>query len=82
MDIQAKIFPTLAAIHNYILERDPIEIADILPPSDDGIDVEDRGQLATEYPGWAEKDRANARREEIVESMWNNYQTVLHERNL
>ena len=56
MDVQARVFPALAAIHNCILERDPIEIADILPPSDDGIDVEDRGQLATEYPGRAEKD--------------------------
>ena len=79
MDVQARVFPALAEIHNCILERDPIEIADILPPSDDGIDVEDRGQLATEYPGRAEKDRANARCDEIAESMWNDYQTVLRE---
>ena len=51
MDVQARVFPTLAAIHNCILKRDPTEIADILPPSDDGIDVEDHGQLATEYLG-------------------------------
>ena len=56
MDVQARVFPALAAIHNCILKRDPIEIADILPPSDDGIDVEDCSQLATEYLGWAEKD--------------------------
>ena len=79
MDVQARVFPTLAAIHNCILKRDPVEIANILPPSDDGIDVEDCGQLVTEYLGQAEKDRANARHEEIMESMWNNYQTVLHE---
>ena len=79
MDIQARVFPALAAIHNCILERDPIEIADVLPPSDDGIDVEDRGQLVTEYLGRAEKDRANARREQITERMWKNYQTVLCE---
>ena len=70
------------AIHNCILERDPIEIANILPPSDDGINVEDCGQLVTEYPGWAEKDRANARCEQITESIWNNYQTVVCEQNL
>ena len=78
MYVQARVFPALVAIHNCILKRDPIEIANILPPSDDGIDVEDRGQLATEYPGQAEKDRANARCEQIAESMWNGYQTVLH----
>ena len=82
MDVQARVFPALAAIHNCILERDSVEIADILLPSDDGIDVEDCGQLVTEYLGQAEKDRANARCEEIAESMWNDYQTVLHERNL
>ena len=68
MDVQARVFPALVAIHNCILERDPIEIADIFPPSDDGINVEDHGQLATEYPGQAEKDRANARCEQITES--------------
>ena len=62
------------AIHNCILKRDPIEIADILPPTDDGIDVEDHGQLATEYLEQAEKERANARHDQIAESMWNNYQ--------
>ena len=45
MDVQAGVFPALVAIHNCILERDPIEIADILPPSDNGIDVEDCGQF-------------------------------------
>ena len=82
MDVQARVFPALAAIHNCILERDPIEIADILPHSDDGINVEDHGQLATGYLGWAERDRANARHEQITESMWNDYQTVLHRQNL
>ena len=77
MDIQARVFPALAAIHNCILKRDSIKIADILHPSDEGIDVEDHGKLVTEYLGWAEKDRANAIHEEIAESMWNDYQTVL-----
>ena len=30
MDVQAKVFPALAAIHNCILERDPIETANIM----------------------------------------------------
>lgn len=77
MDEQVWVFPALVAIHNCILKRDPIEIADILPPSDDRIDVEDHGQLVTEYLGQAEKDRANAGHDQIAENMWNNYQTVL-----
>ena len=82
MDVQARAFPALRAIHNCILERDAIEITDILPPSDDGIDVEDCGQFGTEYPGQAEKDRANARCDQIAESMWDDYQRVLWGRNL
>ena len=52
MDVQAQVFPTLAALHNYILEKDPAELTDMLPPSDDDIAdrIEDNGQLATEYP--------------------------------
>ena len=51
LDVQVWVFPALVAIHNYILEKDPVEIADMLPPSDDDIiaRVEDTGQLATEY---------------------------------
>jgi DDE superfamily endonuclease len=82
MDIQARVFPALAAIHNYILEKDPIEIADMLPPSDDDVidRIEDSGRLATEYPRQAEKEDANARRDQIAENMWNDYQRVLRER--
>ena len=52
LDIQVRVFPVLAAIHNYMLKKDPVEIADMLPPFDDYIiaRVEDTGQLATEYP--------------------------------
>ena len=75
MDVQVQVFPALVAIHNCILKRDPIEIADVLPPSDDGIDVE-HGQLVTEYLEWAEKDRANTRHDQIAESVWDDYQTV------
>ena len=49
MDVQAQVFPTLVAIHNCILKRDPVKITDILPPPDDSIDlVEDHSQLVTE----------------------------------
>ena len=78
-DIQAQVFPALTAIHNYILEKDPIEITDMLPPSDDDIidRVKNSGQLATEYPRGAEKEHANARHDQIAENMWNDYQQVL-----
>ena len=50
-DVQAQLFPTLAAVHNFILEWDPVEIAYIFPPSDDNINIiEEFGWLAMEYP--------------------------------
>ena len=46
----SELFPALAAVHNFILKWDPVEIADILPPSDNNINiVEDFGWLETEY---------------------------------
>jgi hypothetical protein len=74
----------LAAIHNYILEKDPVEIADMLPPSDDDITarVEDTGQLETEYPRRAEREGATVRRDQITKDMWVDYQRVLRERTV
>ena len=81
--MQAQLFPTLAAVHNFILEWDPVEIADILPPSDDNINIiEDFGQLATEYPRQADKEEAHARHDQIAEDMWNDYQRILRERSM
>ena len=49
-DVQVWLFPALTAVHNFILKWDPVEIANILPPSDNNINmVEDFGWLATEY---------------------------------
>ena len=31
-DVQAWLFPVLAAVHDFIFKWDPVEIADILPP--------------------------------------------------
>ena len=54
-------------IHNFIHEWDPIKITDILPPSDDNVDmVEDFRQLATEYPRQAEKEEVNARHDQRI----------------
>ena len=78
--VQAWLFPALAAVHNFIPKWDPVEIADIIPPSDNNINIiEYFGQLATEYPRQAEKEEANARRDQIAEDMWNDYQRILRE---
>ena len=81
MDVQVRVFPTLATLHNYILEKDPTELTDMLPPTDDDIAdrIEDNGQLAMEYPRRVEKDGANLRCDQIAERMWDDYQTVLQE---
>ena len=64
-DVQAWLFSALVVIHNFIHEWDPIKITDILPPSDDNVDmVEDFRQLATEYPRQAEKGEVNARHDQ------------------
>ena len=80
--MQAWLFPMLTAVHNFILKWDPVEIADILPPSDDNINmVENFGQLATEYQRQAKRE-ANVRHNQIGEDMWSDYQRILRERNI
>ena len=80
MDIQARLPPALAALHNFIRIHDPDEIVDILPP--DNVDIEATGALATELPGRAEHEQANHRRDLIARDMWNQYQEELHRRGL
>ena len=72
MNVQAQVFPVLVALHNYILEKDPTKITDMLPPSGDDITnrIEDSGQLAMEYPRWVDKDGAKIRHDQIAERMW------------
>ena len=83
MDVQAQLFPALTAVHNFILKWDPVQIANILPPSDNNINIiEDFGQLATEYPRQAKKEEANVRHDQIAEDMWNDYQRILRERSM
>ena len=80
MDIQARLPPALATLHNFICIHDPDEIIDILPP--DNVDIEATGALATELPGRAEREQANHRRDLIARDMWNQYQEELHRRGL
>lgn len=85
MDIQARIPPALAAVHNFILEHD-------------WEDIQDGGNIMDEEPGrlpavelhfgtlsqgpadQAEKDEASLRRDRIAQEMWESYQQVLLER--
>ena len=84
MKTNYRTYTALVAIHNYILEKDPIEITDMLPPSNDDIAdrIEDNGELATEHPRRVEKDAANLRCDQIAARMWDDYQTVLRERGM
>jgi hypothetical protein len=86
MDIQARIPPALAALHNFILKHDDIEWEDILAMAaedpnpgtrDDGADF---GTLAEGPADNAEKARSEARRDRISQAMWDIYQQLLQER--
>ena len=83
MDIQARIPPATAAIHNFILDHDPQEEEDISetpdpnpgnPPAE-----HDFGTLAHGPANRAEKARAKAKRDQIAQEMWDSYQAILAE---
>lgn len=78
MDIQSRIPPALAALHNFILKHDSVDREDILEDLDiSDPDLGDYGDLAEEIPDQAEKERANSLRDTIAKEMWVSYQQYL-----
>jgi hypothetical protein len=78
MQVQAKIPPGMAAVHNFIRMHDPEEInsfAHILAPS---LAEEQFGKLAEGVPSRAERERAAIDRDDIAEDMWADYQLYRH----
>jgi hypothetical protein len=85
MSIQALIPPALAALHNFIREYDPDEIQTYdnnnepvefeLQMGPSGSVGELEGQVMREEPV-----RANGRRDEIADAMWDQYQRYLESR--
>ena len=75
MDLQVRLPPTLAAIHNFIRDLDPTDLSNF-------TEVEDiqpgwrSGDLADVLPHRAERERANNRRDNIANAMWVQYQQV------
>jgi hypothetical protein len=88
MEIQARLPPALAALHNFIRKHDPDDLADF-------DDVEDpqpgtrtagppaeEGQLAEGLPSAAERQQAHERRDKIAQEMWMQYQAELLRRTI
>jgi hypothetical protein len=72
MHWQARLPAALAAIHNFIRDRDPTDINDIADPMDPKPGAR-AGELAEGVPRAAEKDRVNRRRDQIAQQMWDQY---------
>lgn len=80
MDIQARIPPALAALHNFILDHDQSDLDDFVDVIDENPGAAHYGNLATHHVTPAEKQRASLRRDQIAQSMWEDYQAILRER--
>jgi hypothetical protein len=81
MQIQARIPPALGAVHNFIRIHDPGEINDFtFEEFYYNGDGEDFGTLAVGPAGPAERLRATAKRDQIAQAMWDDYQRILQER--
>jgi hypothetical protein len=81
LDTQSLIPPALAAIHNFIRIRDPLEIEDF-PEQRDPDPGADVGELALGPSRAAERAAASAKRDEIAQAMWAQYRATLAERGL
>ena len=83
MDIQARIPPSMAAIHNFILDHDSEEVSEVLEtpdPNPGNLPVEqDFGTPSHRPPNTAEKACAKRKQDRIAQEMWDSYQAVLAE---
>jgi hypothetical protein len=89
MDIQARLPPALAALHNFIRKHSPDDIADFDNIDDpqpgaraEGPAAAEEGQLAERLPRAAERWQTNERWDRIAQEMWVQYQAELSRRNL
>ena len=80
ISIQALIPSALAALHNFIREYDPEEIGEIEISDDEEPLLESVGELGAGPVTRDETLRANARRDQIADAMWEQYQTYLERR--
>jgi hypothetical protein len=83
MDIQARLAPALAAIHNFIGLYDPDEILDLVDEAEDiqpGVRIPQTGDLALGPARAAERALADGKRDGIAQSMWVQYQAELADR--
>ena len=78
MAIQARIPPALCAVHNFIRIHDENEIHDFDNVMEDPIPGAFHGELARGPAGAAERQRADAKRDEIAQAMWDSYQQLVH----
>lgn len=90
MDLQSRLPPALASLHNFIRENDPFEILDYQEFKDrmdeaSNFDhqhdvAQQEGALATSLPRPAEKVQTNSRRTQMATAMWRQYQEELARR--
>ena len=83
MDMQARLAPALAAIHNFIRLYDPDEILDLIDEAEDiqpGARVPQTGDLALGPARAAVRALADSKRDGIAQSMWAQYQSELADR--
>lgn len=85
IEIQARVLPALAALHNFILMHDSQEWDETLateledPTPGTRTENNDFGILAGGVTTAHEKRRSEARRDGIAQGMWESYQDYLRE---
>lgn len=81
MAVQVRIFPALAAIHNFIRIHDSQDVQDFEDEVYGPQSSIHLGQLATSLVTPAERERAADRRDEIAQQMWDDYLEYLETMN-
>ena len=79
MAIQARIPPALCAVHNFIRFHDKDEIHEFVLDLHNQNPGDFYGELAAGPAVCAEKERAEIRRDNIAQAMWESYKELVRD---
>jgi len=77
MNIQILILQALCALHNFICHYDPDDLQTFEEASENWYNPFPDGDLAAGPADCDEAERANAKRDEIAQQMWNDYVALM-----
>ncbi len=88
MEVQVRVPPGLAALHNFIVRADPLDLEEVLaeideeggPPNPGRGRPHEESELASGPISRQEERQVAAKRDQLAQRMWVDYQRIVRDR--